>query len=101
MKKALSFILILTIIALCGCVEIEKPTVAEINGEAISIDEYKVFLYTMQIPVEKQYSEEDWETQKDGKTTYDATIDFNYTTGVKTNLTQRYMTSIPVTVTVK
>ena len=38
---------------------------------------------------------------EDGKTTYDATIDFNYTTGVKTNLTQRYMTSIPVTVTVK
>ena len=38
---------------------------------------------------------------EDGKTTYDATIDINYTTGVKTNLTQRYMTSIPVTVTVK
>ncbi len=37
---------------------------------------------------------------EDGKTTYEATIDFNYTTGVKTNLTQRYMTSIPVTVTV-
>lgn len=37
---------------------------------------------------------------EDGKTTYEATLDFNYTTGVKTNLTQRYMTSIPVTVTV-
>lgn len=38
---------------------------------------------------------------EEGKTEYEATIDFNYTTGVKTNLTQRYMTSIPVTVTVK
>lgn len=38
---------------------------------------------------------------EDGKTTYEATLDFNYTTGVKTNLTQRYMTSIPVTITVK
>ncbi len=38
---------------------------------------------------------------EDGKTIYEATIDFNYTTGVKTNLTQRYMTSIPVTVTIR
>ncbi len=71
MKKALSFILILTVIALSGCVEIEKPTLAQINGEAVSIDELKVFLSTMQIPAEAQYTEEDWATEKDGKTTYE------------------------------
>ena len=33
---------------------------------------------------------------EEGKTEYDASIDFVYTTGVKTNVTQQYMTSIPV-----
>lgn len=38
---------------------------------------------------------------EEGKKEYNASIDFNYTTGVKTNLTQRYMTSIPVTITME
>ena len=36
-----------------------------------------------------------------GKTTYDLTLDINYSTGVKPNLAQRYMTSIPVIITVE
>lgn len=37
---------------------------------------------------------------EEGKTTYDVSLDINYSTGVKPNLAQRYMTSIPITVTV-
>lgn len=71
MKKALCLLLIFALFSLSGCVEIEKPSVAEINGEAVSIDEYKVFLSSMEIPASMQYSDEDWETEKDGKTTYE------------------------------
>ncbi len=71
MKKALCLLLIIALFSLSGCVEIEKPSIAEINGEAVSIDEYKVFLSSMEIPASMQYSEEDWETEKDGKTTYE------------------------------
>ena len=34
------------------------------------------------------------------KNTYDVTLDINYSTGVKTNLAQRYMTSVPITINV-
>ncbi len=71
MKKALCLLLIIALFSLSGCVEIEKPSIAEINGEAVSIDEYKVFLSSMEIPASMQYSDEDWETEKDGKTTYE------------------------------
>lgn len=37
---------------------------------------------------------------EEGKNTYEATLDINYSTGVKPNLAQRYMTSIPITITV-
>ncbi len=38
---------------------------------------------------------------EEGRTEYEVSIDINYTTGVKTNLTQKYLTSIPVTITVE
>lgn len=38
---------------------------------------------------------------ENGKYTYDMTLDINYSTGVKPNLAQRYMTSIPITISVK
>ena len=34
------------------------------------------------------------------KNTYDVTLDINYSTGVKPNLAQRYMTSVPISITV-
>lgn len=37
---------------------------------------------------------------EEGKNTYEVSLDINYSTGVKPNLAQRYMTSIPITVTV-
>lgn len=37
----------------------------------------------------------------EGQNTYELFLDINYTTGMKTNTTQRYMTSIPVTLTVE
>ena len=37
----------------------------------------------------------------EGQDTYNLSLDFNYTTGIKPNVTQRYMTSIPVTLTVE
>lgn len=37
---------------------------------------------------------------EDGKNTYEVSLDINYSTGVKPNLTQRYMTSIPITLTI-
>ena len=36
-----------------------------------------------------------------GKTSYKVMLDINYSTGLKPNLAQRYMTSIPITITVK
>lgn len=38
---------------------------------------------------------------EEGKTDYNISLDINYTTGIKTNLTQQYQTSIPVTITVQ
>lgn len=38
---------------------------------------------------------------EEGKNTYEVSLDINYSTGVKTNLVQRYMTSIPIKITVK
>lgn len=38
---------------------------------------------------------------EEGKTDYNISLDINYTTGVKTNLTQQYQTSIPITITVE
>ena len=38
---------------------------------------------------------------EEGKTEYTASLDINYSTGVKPNLKQRYMTSIPVTITME
>ncbi len=35
-----------------------------------------------------------------GQSTYDVTLNINYATGVKTNVTQSYLTSVPITVTV-
>lgn len=37
----------------------------------------------------------------EGQDVYNLSLDFNYTTGIKPNVTQRYMTSIPVTLTVE
>lgn len=36
-----------------------------------------------------------------GQNTYDLSLDLNYTTGLKVNTTQRYLTSIPVKLTVE
>ena len=38
---------------------------------------------------------------EEGKTSYKVMLDINYSTGLKTNLVQRYMTSIPITITVE
>lgn len=38
---------------------------------------------------------------EEGKNTYEVSLDINYSTGVKHNLAQRYMTSIPLTLTVE
>lgn len=38
---------------------------------------------------------------EDNKNEYTAFIDIDYTTGVKTNLKQRYQTSIPITITIE
>ena len=38
---------------------------------------------------------------EEGKTEYTASLDINYTTGVKPELKQRYMTSIPVTIRIE
>ena len=38
---------------------------------------------------------------EDGKNTYNLTLDIEYSTGVKTNLVQRYNASIPVTINVE
>lgn len=38
---------------------------------------------------------------EEGKTEYTASLGIDYTTGVKTNLKQRYQTSIPITITVE
>ena len=37
---------------------------------------------------------------EEGKNTYEVSLDINYSTGVKPNLAQRYMTSMPSTITV-
>lgn len=37
----------------------------------------------------------------EGQDTYEIFLDLNYTTGIKTNITQRYMTSIPLKLTVE
>lgn len=38
---------------------------------------------------------------EEGKTHYDISLDINYTTGLKPNNTQRYMTSIPITIDIE
>lgn len=38
---------------------------------------------------------------EEGKNTYEVSLDINYSTGVKPNLAQRYLTSIPITLTVQ
>lgn len=78
MKKALSLLLVIALFALSGCVEVIKPTLWEIDGEAVSIDEYKAFLYSSLIPAKNQYSEEDWNAEKDGKTTFEQMKDGIY-----------------------
>lgn len=37
----------------------------------------------------------------EGQDTYEINLDINYTTGLKTNTTQKYLTSIPLTLTVE
>lgn len=37
----------------------------------------------------------------EGQNTYEISLDINYSTGLKTNTAQRYMTSIPITLTVE
>lgn len=37
----------------------------------------------------------------EGQTEYNASIDFNYTTGIKTNAAQRYTASVPIVITVQ
>ena len=78
-KKAIYIILMLTFVGmvLSGCVEVEKPSVASINGENITMDEYNYFLHTMQSSYEQSFESQgvdantSWETEKDGKTTYE------------------------------
>lgn len=38
---------------------------------------------------------------EEGKNTYEVFLDINYSTGVKTNLAQKYLSSIPINVTVE
>lgn len=38
---------------------------------------------------------------EEGKKNYDISLNIDYTTGIKTNVTQRYQTTIPITVTVE
>lgn len=79
MKKKIYIILALAVslFLLSGCVEVEKPSVASINGESISMDEYNYFLHTMQLSYEQGFSAQgadpdtSWEAEKDGKTTYE------------------------------
>ncbi len=75
-------------------------TAGKSNGEALlpenvmmPTDENGVYPLIWEIAFTVPYEE--------GKNTYNISVDFNYTTGVKTNLTQQYLTSIPVTIIVE
>lgn len=78
MKKIISLLLIIALFSLSGCVEVVKPTLLEINGEIITIDEYKVFLNASLIPAKQQYTDEDWAAEKDGKTTFEQMKESTY-----------------------
>ncbi len=75
-------------------------TAGKDNGDAILPEE-------VLLPVkDNAVSPLEWEVTftvpfEEGKTEYTASIDFNYTTGLKPELKQRYMTSIPVTITIE
>lgn len=70
-------------------------TAGKNNGDALLPEETAI---TYNTPLE-------WEITftvpyVEGQDTYEISLDINYTTGMKTNTTQRYMTSIPLTLTV-
>ncbi len=75
-------------------------TASKSNGNAILPEE--VFL-----PSENgKVSPLSWEVAftvpyEEGKNTYELTLDINYSSGVKTNLAQRYLSSIPITIIVE
>lgn len=75
-------------------------TAGKDNGDALLPEE-------VMLPVkDNAVSPLEWEVTftvpfEEGKTQYTASLDINYSTGIKPDLKQRYMTSIPVTITIE
>ncbi|MBQ4111127.1 MAG: peptidylprolyl isomerase [Clostridia bacterium] len=78
-------IAVLMSVSLASCVQVEYPTVLTIDGEEVTLAEYNYFYNMLKLQAEyeaEQTGTEDintyWETEVDGKTTYEALKDNAY-----------------------